>query len=271
MIKVKKIDKNRSLNIVSNDNPSFSGIVTGKCKGSMWVNNIENPTIALTYSFAVGGYCILGNPGQDSVYEQLHNFLIKELFPKLKKRGEEFFEFSVESLESQKCILELFSDKIIESEDEYFYIKTDKTKSSFEVPVEYSILKVDSKFIDELEHHEYQNRVFLEERLLESWGSYEDFLNESIAYVALYKKRIVAVIVGTATFNNIIPIDIETEKQHRNRGLASILTTCLVNNCIDKQLMPQWNCVDSNNASKKTALKSGFEFMKKSPFFWLKI
>jgi len=82
-----------------------------------------------------------------------------------------------------------------------------------------------------------------------------------VAFVALHQTRIVAVIVGTARFHNIVPIDIETEEQHRKKGLASALTQCFVNEFVDNHLVAQWDCVDSNIASKKTAQKTEFMIM----------
>lgn len=271
MIKVDKLEESKFRNIVSEDSPSFSGIVSGECKGSLWIDDIENPSLALVYSFAVGGYAIMGNPQKKSVYEHFNNFLINDFFAKLKEKNVKDFEFSVESLETQKHILEMFSDRIIESEDEFFYRKTDKTETKIQIPAEYKIAKVNVNFVELLEHGEYDNKKFLEERLMESWGSYDNFLNKSVAFVALQQKKIIAVIVGTARFHNIIPIDVETVEQHRKKGLASILTQCFVNECVDNQFVAQWDCVDSNTSSKKTAQKSGFSFMKKKPYYWFYI
>ncbi len=44
-----------------------------------------------------------------------------------------------------------------------------------------------------------------------------------------------------------------------------------MNECVDNQLVAQWDCVDSNDASKKTAQKAGFVFMKKKPYYWFEI
>ncbi len=271
MIKIDKLEKSKIVDIVTDDSPSFSGIITGQCKGNLWVDDVEKPSLALTYSFAVGGYCILGNPKKESVYEDLRNFLLKDLFPQMKKMDINNFEFSVELLEPQKRILDMFSDKVVGREEEFSFRKSDKTEIAMKIPVDYTIEKVSATFIEKLKHGEYQNIELLEERLLESWGSYENFLNKSVAFVGIHQKRIVAVIVGTARFNDIIPIDIETEEKHRNKGLASILTKCFVNDCIEHQLIPQWDCVDSNDSSKKIAQKAGFVFKKKKPYFWFEI
>jgi len=271
MIKVDKLEESKTKNLVDEDCPSFSGIVSGECRGNLWVNDLENPSLALTYSFAVGGYSIMGNPKMESIYQQFNNFLINDFFPQIKEKNVNDFEFSVESTETQKHILEMFSDRVIESEDEIFYRKKDRTGVKIHIPVEYTIVKVNAKFVKQLEHEEYENKKLLEDRLLESWGTYHNFLNKSMAFVVLHQKRIVAIIVGTARFNNIIPIDIETEEQHRKNGIASALTQCFVNECVDNQLVAQWNCIDSNIASKRTAQKAGFVFMKKKPYYWFYI
>lgn len=271
MIKVEKLESSNMKAVLYEDSPSFSGIVAGECKGHLWVDDTKNPSLAMAYSFAVGDYSILGEPQEESVYKQFYNFLIEDLFPKLREKNEYCFEFSTESIRMQEYMLKMFSDRIIEREDEFFYRKATKIVTKMQISNEYMIAKIDAKFIAQLEQGKYENRKFLEERLLESWGSYHDFLNKSVAFVALYQKRIVAVIVGTARFHKIIPIDIETEEQHRKKGLASALTKCFVNECVDNQLVAQWDCVDSNVASKKTVQKAGFLFMKKKPYYWFHI
>lgn len=267
MIKIKKIDINKANNIISEDNPSFSGILTGESVGDIWVDNIETPSLALVHSFAVGGYSIMGNPQEDIILKKLYDFLITELFPQLKEENEEF-EFSVESDEIKKRFFDMFTGQKIESEDEYYFRNQERIVKNRKIPDGYTIANINSEFIHKLENGKIENKEMLETRLLESWGSYQNFLQKSVAFVAIYQKRIDAVILGTARFHNIIPIDIETNEKHRNKGLASVLTEYFVNECIEKKLVAQWNCVDSNHASKKTAKNAGFKLLKKDQYHW---
>ena len=271
MLKVDKLSSRAINNLTYEDSPSFSGIVAGECKGDMWVDDVENPNIALVSSFAVGGFSILGESTNIEVYKKFKTFMIENMFCRLKGRGVNYFEFSIQSDKLKPYIFEIFNNTVIESEDEYKFRKSDKYIESIIVPVGYKIFKVDSGFLDKLESNVYENQVFLVKRLLESWGTYDDFLNKSVAFVAINQNRIVAVIVGTARFKNIIPIDIETEDSHRKKGLALALTSYFVNECIDNGLIAQWDCVDSNIASRITAERAGFGFMKKSMVYWFKI
>lgn len=57
MIKVDSLHKILNHKKLTNNYcPCFSGIVAGEYKGELWVDSIENPTIAIAYSNAVGSF-----------------------------------------------------------------------------------------------------------------------------------------------------------------------------------------------------------------------
>lgn len=271
MLKVDKLNSRAIANITYDDSPSFSGIVAGECKGDMWVDNIENPNIALVASFAVGGFSILGESTDIEVYSKFKTFMRENMLCWLKNRGTNYFEFTIESEKARSIILEIFSDKAIQTEDEYSFRKNNRYSENIIIPDGYEIIEVDSKFLKKLERNEFDNKEFLVERLLESWGTYDNFLKKSVAFVAINKNRIVAAIVGTARFKSIIPIDIETEDNHRKKGLALALACRFANACIDNGFIAQWDCMESNIASKRTVDRAGFQFYKKSTVYWFLI
>ncbi len=271
MFKVDKLDPRIIDNIIYEDSPSFSGIVAGECKGEIWVDDIENPNIALVASFAVGGFSILGELTNIEVFNKFKAFMTEDMLCELKSRGVDYFEFSIESEKAKPYILDIFNNKVIQTEDEYILRKNGKYNESIIVPDGYKIFKVNSEFLKKLESGVFDNQGFLAERLLESWGTYNNFLKKGVAFVAVNQNRIVAVIVGTARFKNIIPIDIETEDSHRKKGLAFGLIHYFVNECADNGFIAQWNCMDSNIASKRIVQKAGFQFFKKNTVYWFEI
>lgn len=54
----------------------------------------------------------------------------------------------------------------------------------------------------------------------------------SAAYCVIFKNKIVAVMVGAACFNNVIDIDIETEEEHRRKGLAYAMAVEFISDCL---------------------------------------
>ena len=63
-------------------------------------------------------------------------------------------------------------------------------------------------------------------------------------------------VIGTARYQNVLPIDIETKEEYRQKGLAYLLTQYFVNACVESGLVAQWNCIDSNIASRSTVVKA---------------
>lgn len=267
MIKIDTLKLQKSDNLINEDNPSYSSILVGESSGDIWVDNIDNPTLAIVYSYSVGGYAIMGNPKEDYTIQKLYYFLIKELLPTFTDINE--FNFSVESGEVKEKLFSLFSGKEINTEVEYYFRATERIKRNSPLPPEYTISIVDKKIIDKTDIREIKNKEMLNNRILESWKSYDDFFEKSIAYVILYKNSIEAVIIGTARYNNIITIDIETNEKHQKKGLASILTEKFLDKCKEKKLVAQWNCIASNIASKRTAENAGFKLLKKDSYHWL--
>lgn len=236
------------------------------------MDNFEYPNIALVESASVGGFAFLGDIRTEEQGELLGYFLKEELFPLLQSRGINGFEFSADHKHVAKQILSMFQDKEIGQEQEFSH-RNDKTISSSEIslPQGYTLHQVDDKLWESLHGNELANGHFLANKIKVSWNSFDDFMNKSIAFCITYENHIVAVIVGTARFNDTLAIDIETIQEHQGKGLAFILTMSFVNECVTRGLNAQWDCVESNVKSKKLAEKAGFKLITQQPVYWFEI
>lgn len=277
MIKVDDFIGLKDVNkITSVCSPSFSGIVSGECKGNVWVDNLECPNLALVESSPVGGFAFLGEIHTEEQGEQLADFLKEELFPWLKSRGIDSFEFTAENEHMEQIIINRFQHKQIENEQEFSYRTSELVASSREIfPQGYVMHQVDEEFWERLSENgdgnEFKNEHLLKNKIEESWYSFSDFTNRSLAFCIAYENHIVAVIVGTARFNDTLPIDIETDKAHQNKGLAFALTKEFVNQCVARGLSAQWDCVESNIKSKSLVEKLGFKLVRQQTVYWFEI
>lgn len=258
-------------NVVNETSPSFSGILNGECKGIFWVDNMEEPRIAIVQSYAVGGFAFLGTYETSEDFLYLKDFLDNELFHHLKKNGYDCFEFSIESENLHNNIIEMFKDKSIQAEKEYSFRVNEILKNKLDIPTEYQLRKVDDELWNMLTEDKLENGDLLKVRLMKSWYSFEDFKNKSIAYCIIINNRIVAVMVGTASFKNVIAIDIETEEPHRRKGLAYAMAVEFINDCLKNNLIPQWDCVESNPNSYNLARKLGFKKINETIIYWFDI
>lgn len=272
MIKVNALSKAVNLGEITEPHcPSFSGIVAGECKGDLWVDNATWPTLACANSYAVGSFAFLGRIQSDDACRATQAFLYDELFPLLKSKGIDCFEFSIESENVREPIFKIFADEEIQSEKEFHYRKRGGFPDPIHLPAQYSIHEVTPEFWNIISETNVENREHLTDGILGSWQRIDHFFKRSLAFCIICADKIVAVIVGTARFNDIIAIDIATEAEHRKKGLGLMLTRMFVNACVDKGLTPQWSCVESNLASRKLVEKAGFEFLRQGEVYWFRI
>ncbi len=54
-------------------------------------------------------------------------------------------------------------------------------------------------------------------------------------------------------------LSIDTTMHFRRQGLATLACLALIEECLERGLTPLWNCLASNEASARTALKLGME------------
>lgn len=262
MIKVNEKNLGNCKDILYDDIPSYSGIVVKESKGDVWVNDLNCPTLAIVYSEPVGGYAILGDVSSEEEYESLIGFIDSELVA----NASSFFEFSVEEDALEKRLLSHFSDKPVQKEYELFH-RTDTVVPA--VSIGYEVHEIDLGVINQISS--FSNGEFLKEILLESWDSFDDFIDRSLGYIAVDGHKIIGFIIGSSRFHDVLPINIEVLKDYRKKGIAAKLSSEFVNGCLSRGLTPQWNCVEGNIPSIKTAAKTGFQMFKKKYYYYFKI
>ena len=242
-------------------NPSQSGILTGACKGKCWFS--ANKMLAVTYSYAVGGCGVFGkieNMGKAMLF-------FDKVFSNLNELGIREFEFSAEDEMLQEHLLCLFQNREIEQELEYSYELYENPNEEVVVPGGYLVEPVSEQTLQK----GYANEGMLAKRLEECWDSLDDFLEKSLSFIAVKDKEIVGIIFGSGRYEKYVPIDIEVLEEHRKRGVAKALTSAFVKQCMRCDLVPHWDCVESNKGSIHLAESVGFVKIKERPFYWFGI
>lgn len=268
MMRVSQSDYGIHNKLLSNDSPSYSGILLGNCKGVVWVDDLNNPTLALVYSEPVGGFSIMGSDISDSTYENFKQFVNGTLEEELRAKGERDFEFSVQDAEVKKKVLNLFKHKKLETELEYHYRYTkdriECSKSSHE------IRRIDRAFLDELDRGCFKNPELLRKKISAAWESDESYCTMSNGFASIHDGYITSLVIGTGRFKNLLSVDIETHKDFRKKGLALSVIQHLIKDSLDRGMVIQWDCVESNIPSIKTAEKAGFSLIKTDRYYWFR-
>jgi hypothetical protein len=99
------------------------------------------------------------------------------------------------------------------------------------------------------------------------WDGRDDFLQKGFGFAAFdSRRRPLSVCYSACIANGLVEIDIATASQFRQRGLASFVLGLFVKETLERGLIPNWDCFESNAGSLRTALHLGFEEVKRYDF-----
>ena len=117
---------------------------------------------------------------------------------------------------------------------------------------EYEIKMIDEKLYNESLQQDWCKK------LCGNFKDYEEYKEHGLGIMIMQGEEIAAGASSYAYYNDGIEIEIDTNQNHRRRGLASVCGARLILECLKRDLYPNW---DAQNAiSLKTAEKLGYEF-----------
>ncbi|MDY2628854.1 MAG: GNAT family N-acetyltransferase [Lachnospiraceae bacterium] len=77
--------------------------------------------------------------------------------------------------------------------------------------------------------------------LVSQFPSYEDYRRLGLGIAVVYEGRIVSGASSYSRYDKGIEIEIDTEKAHRRRGLATAAGAALILDCLSRGLYPSWD------------------------------
>lgn len=156
-----------------------------------------------------------------------------------------------------------FINKILERTDLFntkirkrFVLQYEGTeKLSYSVPEGYNLTPVSKTNFERLK----ELPLGLENKF---WKGSDDFVKNALAF-AIFNQAMQAVCIcySAATCNGLAEVDIWTEEKHRGKGLGKIIAAAFINQCLQLNLIPNWDCFEENIASLNTARNLGFKLI----------
>lgn len=92
-----------------------------------------------------------------------------------------------------------------------------------------------------------------------SWSSDEVFLEKGKGFCILHGDHIAAWAFSAAVSSKEIDIGVETSPEYRNRGLAAVVSSRMIQYVLEQNKKPVWACHAQNMASQALAEKIGFK------------
>ncbi|MED0960976.1 GNAT family N-acetyltransferase [Bacillus paramycoides] len=222
--------------------------------GNAWVDNLENPTVA---QITVGIFVFYaGDPNAEEAEELLYNLPDFTLAivdsDEWKHRIETVHKGSIEKIQRFR-----FS-KNPENLDRVHIQKLLST-----LPEEYEIKKIDKDIAKASSFHE------LSEDFISQFDSIDDFIDRGVGYAILHKGQVVSAATSFSIYDVGIEIEIASHPNHRRKGLATVVASVLILDCLDRGKYPSWD--GANSESVKLAKKLGYTFKESYDTYFIDI
>ncbi|KGR73501.1 GNAT family N-acetyltransferase [Ureibacillus manganicus] len=232
-------------------------VVEGVNPGRIFVDDVQAPTTGMIWLGNNDGFIFIGDERNERFTNEINDFIDRVIVPEAKLVGLEWFEGVGNHERWNKQIEELFKHRKLGNWNQKVYtLKKEDYSKEHEprIDLEYSVLKMSK----ELTNGTYQTQ-FMESKILEFWSSLENFFNEGIGYCAVYKNEIVSVCFSGFVVENVHCVDIETLEEHQGKKLAQKIAHAFVSDCLERGMLPYWDCMEGNKPSVAVAVKIGFK------------
>lgn len=247
----------------------YMSILQGTTRGEIYVDNIASPRFAIVYSFLLGGFQVMGTaPTEPNDYVSLRMFFDNEIISKLLILNDmQDLSYSCDSTALLDMMRVVFYDKETYEQKQCVYKYVPSCSIADFSMTSYAIRRLDSEFVS-------QNETFLlcySDEICASFDSIDDFLKNSIGYVALDGEAVIGNLLANGKYKNAYILGAETCEEYRRKGIASSLLRSAMLEANRKGFELVWECAEVNTESVLTVEKCGFKKVSDFVVRWFDI
>jgi hypothetical protein len=121
---------------------------------------------------------------------------------------------------------------------------------------------------DFLRRDELQNLAYVKDEIKTMWPSLERFGEKGFGVAALLEETVIGWCTAEYASEAQCGIGVATIAEFENKGVATAMATRFVEECLQRQITPYWECNIRNPGSVRVAEKVGFELIQES-IFWV--
>ena len=226
--------------------PTFAfSVVNHVIPGSVYVNDMMSPSSGFL-RIGAGDYYVFGQ-GNDEVFNNfIYRYFVENVYGKEKR-----FTVFTPSTDWETVFDETFKTYVKKMTRSKYRFLSSKVHSTHSLSNLYELKDFNADSLRKSEN-------FNESYIVEYWGSESNFLKNGLGVCLIHKGKIIAECVSIFHSGTIAEIDIVTNSNYRGQGLGKIVGQTFINKCLEKNVMPAWDCDNNNKASKALANKLGF-------------
>lgn len=213
--------------------------------GKAWVDNLENPTVA---QITVGIFVFFAGDSNSKEAEELL-FNLPDFT--LAIVGSDEWKNRIETIHVGS--IEKFQRYRFKKKPEHLDRKHIENLLST-LPEGYEIKRIDKEIAKDPSLHE------LSEDFISQFDSIDDFINRGVGYAILNEGQVVSAATSFSIYDDGIEIEVASHPNHIRKGLATIIASTLILDCLDRGKYPSWDA--ANEESVKLAQKLGYNFQE---------
>lgn len=262
MIELKTLEFNKCKVLLNEEGLlEAKAVIEGINPGRIFVDDIAFPTSGIIWLGNNDGFLFIGDEKNEAFNNELNSFIDKVIKPEATKVGLAWFEGVGNHRKWNKTIKKVFEHRKLGSWNQRVYtLHKDDDSYNDELAMEqgYKIVRICKRTFKNSDNS-IKNIEFLHSKILESWSSSEKFFREGIGYCAVYNHEIASICFSSFVFGNVHCIDIETLAEHQGKKLAQKIALAFVKDCLDNNMVPYWDCMESNKPSVAVAENIGLK------------
>lgn len=235
-------------------------VVEGVNPVRIFVDDALSPTTGMIWLGNNDGFTFFGNENNEAFNNELNEFIDKVIFPEAKKVNLKWFECIGNHEKWNQTLERVFQHRQLGSWNQKVYTLLAEDYQADREPLlekDYEVTKITNNLLSN--QNSIRNIDFLESKILEFWNSITDFFDAGNGYCVLYNNEIVSVCFSGFVVENVHCINIETVKVHQGKNLAKKIAHCFVKDCLDKNFVPYWDCMEMNKPSIAVAESIGLK------------
>lgn len=238
-----------------NLSPEPISVILENNPGSIFVDNYICPTSALIWSQGIEGFYLIGDEKNNTFITELNSFIDEKIAPMLKKKGYGYLEVSPCKDTWYEVIEDIFKDRKMDSWNQLTYLMDKDTQiNDYKSSSSYNIRNIKDKF----DFNVLSNKKYIINTLLMFWDSVDNLKEKGSCYYAEKDNKVIGLCYTGFISTDKKVIGIETDKECRRKGVAYNLASKCINEILEGEKIPYWDCMEKNIPSKMLAEKLGF-------------
>jgi RimJ/RimL family protein N-acetyltransferase len=234
----------------------FSALLEGNSLAQIYVDNRSQPKSVFLWDKANNVFYLSGDESNTPFNTKLSKTIYEQMRPVLLLHRPYFRLRLLSSKWDQKLPFVLRHAQL--RRGCYMFLSHQKAVGTDwieRMPLGFTLERIDENF---LYSPRYKNVEFVVREILQMWPSIDRFITFGFGFSLVTKDRVACFCTSEYVSKDKCGIGIETLQEYRNKGLATVAASALVQHCQHKGITPYWECNVENLASKRAAAKVGF-------------